>query len=337
MRNDCSSFSNAASRSASALLSVWLLLVSGPLVRAATETPRPLPEAPVAEVNRNANGNRYQIGDRITLEARIPSGLLEAGDSVQISGEDGKESPQWLIDPHPEWVQGIVRFIVAPVQTGELDLPKLRISREGTGPIALTGPYRISVSGPAAEPGKTPELFPVIGISLSWMHRILLALLLLSIGGVAYLAFKRLRNRKQPLQSPEVPAPLRETPDEIAVRKIELLFRENPFSRAALKPVCFGSSEILKDFFSARFSVDASESTTREMMALLSGAGMARDSLREVEALFATLDLVKFTREENFAHLNEVDYSSLRSSALLIIARWRTLPAPAPAAGGDRE
>jgi hypothetical protein len=73
------------------------------------------------------------------------------------------------------------------------------------------------------------------------------------------------------------------------------------------------------------------------MMALLSGAGMARDSLREVEALFATRDLVKFTREENFAQLNEVDYSSLRSSALLIIARWRTLPAPAPAAGGDRE
>ena len=169
MRNDCSSFSGAASRNARALLSAALLLLASGRANSATmETPRPLPEASVAEVNRNANGNQYQIGDRITLEARVPSGLLEPGDAVRMSEDSGKENPQWLLDPYPELVQGAVRFVVAPVQTGELDLPKLRILREGHGPVAVTGAYRISVSGPTVEPGKKPELLPVMEVSLSW-------------------------------------------------------------------------------------------------------------------------------------------------------------------------
>jgi hypothetical protein len=302
-----------------------LFLTSGHEVVAATETPRPLPEAPVAEVNRNANGNQYQIGDRITLEARVPAGLLETGDSIQMSEDGGKENPQWLVDPYPEIVQGSVRFVVAPVQTGDLDLPKLQIIREGRGPVAVTGLYRINVTGPSAEPGKTPELFPVIEVSLSWAHRILLLVLVLMMGVLAYLIYRALRKRKPAQTIAPTPAAPRETPDQLATRRLEALFKEHPYSLMALKPVCFGCSEILKDFFSARFQVDASESTTREMLSLLRESGVDRDSLREIETLFANLDLVKFTREENFKHMNEVDYSSLREGTLLIISRWRTV------------
>jgi hypothetical protein len=298
---------------------------------AATETPHPLPEAPVAEVNRNANGNQYQIGDRITLEARVPSGLLEAGDAVGMSEDSGKESSQWLLDPYPELVQGSVRFIVAPVQTGDLELPKLKITRGDRGPVAVTGAYRIQVSGPAAEPGKNPELLPVLEITLSWTLRILLVVLVLLLALVVVLLYRRFRQRKPALHATPVPAAPHETPDEIAVRRIEALFRDQPYSLVALKPVCFGCSEILKDFFSARFKVDASESTTREMLGLLTGAGIEREPLREIETLFSTLDLVKFTREENFKHLNEVDYASLRTGALLIISRWRAVAPPVEA------
>ncbi len=327
MRNDCFSFSNAASRNAKALFGAMvLLLASASAASAAVETPHALPEAPVSEVNRNANGSQYQIGDRITLEARVPPGVLETGDPVRLTEEGGKESSQWLLDPHPEVAQGTVRFIVAPVQTGELELPKLRISREGRDPVAVTGAYKISVSGPTAEPGKSPELLPVMEISLSWSHRILIAFLFLVFCISAYWIYRKLRARKTSTSSISVPPAPSETPDELAVRRIESLFKLYPYSPVALKPVCFGCSEILKDFLSARFQVDASESTTREMLDLLRGSGMERDSLREIETLFSTLDLVKFTREENFKHLNEVDYSSVRAGALLIIDRWRSAP-----------
>ncbi len=327
MPNDCFNFSGAASRNAKALLGTALLLLAPHRIAfGAPEAAPSLPEAPVAEVSRNANGSQYQIGDRITLEARVPPGLLEAGDSIQISEESGKESPQWLLDPHPERVQGAVRFMVAPIQTGDLELPKFSIIREGHGPVAVTGPYRISVSGPAVDPSRTPELLSVVEIRLSWFHRILLLLAILTLGAIGFLLYKRLRNRRTVPVAPPVPSAPKETPDEVAIRRIELLFKENPYSTRNMKPVCFGCSEILKDFFSARFGVEASESTTREMLSLLGGAGLDRESLREVETLFTTLDLVKFTREENFAHLNEVDFSSVRSGALQIIGRWRPNP-----------
>jgi hypothetical protein len=304
-----------------------LLLASGRANSATMETPRPLPEASVAEVNRNANGNQYQIGDRITLEARIPSGLLEPGESIRMSEDSEKENPQWLLDPYPELLQGSVRFIVAPVQTGDLELPKLRIVSEGRGPVAVTGAYRIRVSGPTTEPGKSPELFPVLEVALSWTHRILLVIFALLLAMAAFLLYRRIRRQRPSAPGVSVPSAPVETPDEIAIRRIETLFREHPYSRLALKPVCFGCSEILKDFFSSRFKVEASESTTREMLSLLTSAGVESDSLREIETLFTTLDLVKFTREENFAHLNEVDFASLRTGALLIISRWRAVAA----------
>lgn len=323
MRNDSfDSFSsaNGVVRTLSGVLLACLLTVR--TLAAEPVRPPSTLELPLTEAHRNANGNRYQVGDRITLTAQLPPGSVGPGDSLVFS-EDNPDAASWYRDPRAVLINGGFRFIVSPLKPGELELPRYRISKEGSPPFAHTGPYRVTVTGPTPDPGQQPGYIPVLEIKLGWaaiLGCVVLALALLS--GIGYGISTR-RKRASASSLPPAHSPPPEPADRVATRKIEALFQKHPFASGEWKPLCFGCSETLKNFFSERFQVDASESTTAEMLQLLQRSGLDRAAITEIETLFETLDLVKFTREEHYRHLNEVDHGTLRSSALLIIARWR--------------
>jgi hypothetical protein len=136
------------------------------------------------------------------------------------------------------------------------------------------------------------------------------------------------RSKKKKLARSTPPVVPVESADRIALRRLEQLFSLHPWSPGALKPVSFGCSETLKDFFSARFGVEASESTTAEMLRLLTSVGMSREQLGEIRTLFELLDLVKFTSEENTRHLGETDYSRIRHESERLVRAWGSAPAP---------
>jgi hypothetical protein len=329
MGNTCFSFSSAASRSAERFLRIASLLLLFALpAPAAEEKGQALPEVSLNEVSRNAGGQVYQIGDRILLEFRLPNGISRPGETVRVAGDEGKALEGWYLDPSSQAVGGAFRFIVSPVKTGELELPPLRVLREDGTACARTAPLRIKAEGPNPPENSEPELVSVLPISLSWLNRLLMALLGLAAiaGAVGLIHFSRSKKEKLVRSTPPV-VPV-ESAEQVALRRIEQLFSLHPWTPGSLKPVSFGCSEALKDFFSARFGVEASESTTPEMLRLLQSVGMSREQLGEIRSLFELLDLVKFTSEENTRHLGEADHARIRVESERLVRAWGSVPAP---------
>ena len=119
-----------------------------------------------------------------------------------------------------------------------------------------------------------------------------------------------------------VPVMKKESDHALALRSLELLFKKYPFSYENLKPVSFGISEILKNFFSSRFTIDAREATPDEMIALLRKEAIPREGLQEILNLFNDLDLIKFTKESDSGHFKEHHYQDFKIKAQSIIQKW---------------
>ncbi len=295
-----------------------------------------LPLFKIQLVQKNPNGNVYNIGDRIALYVEIPQADQNRNSSFEITVPEGGskiDEQGWYLDAQTNLISGNLRFIVAPIKTGPLTLPTLLILNQEKNPIGRTDTWSIEVKGVSLSPDqqkREPQYLPLAAVGLSdqvWF--MLFALVLLLIAATAFGIYKW--NRKKAMTPPALPTPKPIEPDHVlALRALQELYQQNPYTREHLKPVAFGISEIIKAYLSKRFLVDATESTTPEMIGLLKSQ-LTFDELKEIEALFVDLDLIKFTKMEQHDHYTEGDYKNFKLKAERIIDRWNT---PAPAASG---
>jgi hypothetical protein len=286
-----------------------------------------VPQMTLQEATKNA-AKTYQIGDRINLLTEINSPTLENGDHLALKLPEGAsklEDQGWYIDPSSQFLGGVFRFIVSPIQTGALTLPTLLIQKEDGITIGRTAPYQIQVTGPEKKDQKEAELLEITSRSLPIKYWILFSLLALFVMcGVSYLVYRTLKNRrKKPTFIPKTQA---DPEHVVALRKINELYQTYPYEIVNLKPIAFGVSETLKEFFSKRFKIDAIESTSDEMIELLRKEAINGENLREIQTLFQDLDLVKFTKSENYSHFDQFKYQDLKVKSQLIIQKWTLKP-----------
>lgn len=284
-----------------------------------------VPELTVQEVQKSASNGQYQIGDRIPLSIEIKSIQAEPGETISLKPVDETtklEDLGWYIDPSTQFLGGNFRFLVSPIQTGRMSLPPLFVLKSDQTIIGKTSPYVIQVTGPSESESKTAELIDPSKISLATRYWILFGLMtVMLVGGVFYgiRKYRSLRKKELPPALPTVPV---DPEHVVALKKIEALYGQYPYSIENLKPLSFGISEILKEFFARRFKVGSLESTSDEMIELLRREAISGENLREIQVLFQDLDLVKFTKRENYSHFDEDKYLNFKIKSNLIIQKW---------------
>ena len=305
--------------------SIKSLTILSLLFFSATSAQENIPSLQTELAQINQNGSQYQLGDRIQLSVRIPLELSQQLNAVLLQNPDETnplDKQGWYLDPNTQVINGSLRFIVSPIKAGKLVLPQLMIMKDETHPIAKTTPLTIEVPETKANPSGTPSLLDTIAISLPFrfiVFGVMIAALLLLLGVLIYRKYWKNRIVTKPLSEIKLPP----TPDHvIALRDLTLLYEQYPYSRENLKPVAFGVSQILKNYFSFRFKVDARESTTDEMLALLKKEALSDQDLRNIRSLFQNLDLIKFTELEHHEHFQKNDFLEFREKAKSLIETW---------------
>ena len=335
MRNVCCTFSSAVNKSVKKLhhafaFSFLFLATQSFAVTVSSPTPTAtpdlasIPQLPLQEAQKNG-AKSYQIGDRINLLVEINSPNVENGEHLSLRLPEGGsklEDQGWYIDPSSQFLGGSFRFIVSPIQTGTLTLPTLLISKDDQNVIGRTAAYTIQVTGPEKKEGaEAPGLLDVTHTPLPPKYWVLFSILaLLIMGAVSYFVYRYYKTRRK--KPDYIPTTVAELDHVRALRKINELYSEFSYSLDHLKPIAFGVSETLKEFFSRRFKIDASEATTDEMIELLRKEAISGENLRDIQLLFQDLDLIKFTKVENYSHFDEARYLEFKVKAQLIIQKW---------------
>ena len=334
MRNAYFSFSNAVNKNVKqifclsvALSFIWnVALGQTPEPTSTPEDLSRLPDFQVQEIQKSASNGQYQIGDRIPLAVEIKADNVESGESLNLKLPEGTtklEDLGWYLDPSTQFVGRSFRFLAAPIQTGKLTLPVLLVMKANDVAIGKTTPYTIQVSGPAeAKDKQGAELIDPSSVGLAAKYWILFSLAGVAILALIGLGIRKYLKTRTKAKPTVVPVVVHDPLHITAMKKIDNLYRTYPFTLDNLKPISFGVSEILKEFFSKRFQVEAQESTTDEMIELLRKQALSGENLREIQTLFSDLDLVKFTKSENYTHFDEDKYNEFKVKANLIIQKW---------------
>lgn len=119
------------------------------------------------------------------------------------------------------------------------------------------------------------------------------ALISLLIFAAIYILYNRFFRKKKIISS-EIPLL---PPYEEAIAALNDLERKKYLQRGLSREYVFELSEILKRYIERRFSVNASEFTTEEMLAWLGISDLEKDLKRSVEWFFSASDPIKFARQ----------------------------------------
>ncbi|MBS1959371.1 MAG: hypothetical protein JST80_07870 [Bdellovibrionales bacterium] len=285
-----------------------------------------LPEASVRALSKNSAGNQVQLGDRIPLVIEIKPEWIKGEPQFSLNVPDGSQKLTelgWYLDQNTLWVAGSLRIIVAPLKEGRQTLPTLVIKSKDQNFVAIarTQPFTVTVIALEKKAEQKPELLDPMNIPLPTKFIVLGIAILFALAAFGVWLLKKLK--KAPVTATKTPPVKVEEPEHtVAIKRLETLFQNNPYGLEAGKPVAFGVSEILKDFFSARFKVDASESTSAEMLGLLRSVGMGPNELLEISELFDELDQIKFVKREHLGAYTSNTYSRHKLKSLAIVHRW---------------
>lgn len=277
------------------------------------------------DVSRFSGDATPRVGDRLPLALKAvdePGLRLEA---PLIDLPSDRSAIPILIRKTSDGVEAV------PLSVGQVTIPSLPVKNADGKVVGQTRPFAITIAGPKNEDTKTDagsqteagqkrasaelQLFPPE--ELSYPPQVIYgaagAILLL----LAVVIVFALRRSRRSLQGPRVSS-LSEHAE--AFELFTKLDRDETWKKDP-KRFCFAVSEGLKRYYSRRYKVDALESTTREMLGLLEGAGVSSDLLARNRELFDRLDLVKFTDQR----LDEQEFPRLLSSAKdLVTASKRT-------------
>lgn len=283
----------------------------------------PLPSFELEIIQKNQAGPKYQVGDRIQLGIRLPIEITHYQTGIQIKNADEKnplDQQGLYLDPSPQIINGNLKFAIYPVKSGKLLLPELTLYKESGTAIGKTKPTQIEVEE-LAKPKQQPDLLDTIEIALPLKFLILGLIGLLALCGIGFVLYRKFKKKPKPVPVAEIKMP--PVPDdEIAARELSALYDLYPYSLSNLKPVAFGVSQILKNYFSSRFKIDAVESTTDEMLDLLRRETLPASEISRIKALFTDLDLIKFTETDHHRHFTREDYVRFREQSKMIIDQW---------------
>ena len=250
-----------------------------------------------------------------------------------VPAQEGKSLSDlgWEVYAHPK-DDATAAFSVIPLSPGKVELPALAVRDAEKQVLGVTRPLSMDVA-PAASPEelqkKAPDLLPPLAMKFPWAWVGALAVTGLVVAAILGRILWRVsrRYRRKPAPATSAPVTARISVDEEALQLLDKVEGQRLWEVQRFKPHYFGISEVVKRYAERRFGVDAAESTTREMLALLSTRGLDPSQVSALASLFEKLDRVKFT-----------DFTPDGSEARAVMDEARswvksTRPA-APASGG---
>ncbi len=305
---------------ASAAVSATLALSIGLGSVSATAAPSPVPSSlPAREILLSDRGGK----------------LLRVGDSVAYSlrgGTDPNAESDWHIDSKVGGLKLGFLFrpgkLFTPLMAGELSLPSVPVVNAAGDLVAKTDPLVIKIESNLSEAerntGTPPKAEPAIGpLGLPfpiWIQTAVGFALLLGVLILAYYLFRAVKRRAARALKAMLP---RKPYDLAALERLDLLLKEGHLEKGNFKRFYFGISESLKFYLGERFSFDAQESTTTELMALLrerGGApGLSESVVNRIGTLFESMDPVKFA--DRIPPLTEAKETHREAREIVLLTR----------------
>ena len=155
-----------------------------------------------------------------------------------------------------------------------------------------------------------------------WWIALLVLLLLAAL--LAYLYFKR--KNVNPLK----PLHKRLPPYEEAMQRLEALKARQLWQQGQEKAYYTELTDILREYIDRRFSVNAVEMTSTEIIATLKANGETKAVDQQLAMILEMADYVKFAAQKPLADDNEVAYQR----AVNFVEQTRPVVAPEPASAG---
>jgi hypothetical protein len=191
------------------------------------------------------------------------------------------------------------RIVASKYSPGESELPPFSFlvsSPYDSLPIPVrTNSLLLTVNAVAVDTaGEIRDIKDPLSLPWSLQEILLVILLLLVVGALAFFLFRYFRNKKQVV--PEEYAPSLQPAHVVALNELGMLKEKKLWQRGEIKGYYSELSEIIRRYFENRFGIMALEYTTEEIMVTLRNHRDAMVVDSESDALLRQADLVKFAK-----------------------------------------
>jgi hypothetical protein len=277
-----------------------------------------------------ASKSEVTVGEAFTIELKATG---PAGTTYTFAGEASAEqlelrTPPPVKDaPAPE--PGTHRYEAQVFAIGELQIPGLPVRyrlTDGSEGEATSGPLALKVVSLLPKEEAEQKLADIRGpasVAIGRAFWAALAMLLLALGALAYLLWRRRRKAEAPAVSrvPEV------APDVEALAAIDALARDALPGRGELRLFYIRLSTILKRYLERRLGAPVLEMTSAETLAFLRAHAHGSELLPVVRDVAEAADRVKFAKGHGVVAEAERHIASVRALVPALEARLAPKPA----------
>ncbi|MFQ5550204.1 MAG: hypothetical protein ACE5FJ_03090 [Gemmatimonadales bacterium] len=186
-----------------------------------------------------------------------------------------------------------VTYALTAFQLGEQELPAMRFLITGGGIVdSVVAPARgvTVVSVGLDESGDIRDIKPPLGIPRRWWPQVLL-----TVAALIAAAWLWHRRGRRTAGSDATIASTR-PPHELALEALERLAQSDLLDRGKIKRYYIMLAAILRTYVTGRWSIDALDMTTDELMQKLGHADLAPDDRDVAGHILRQCDLVKFAK-----------------------------------------
>ena len=295
-----------------------------------------IPWSPLAAQSRiqtEVDTTRMTVGDRVTMTVSVehPAGArVEWPDSLDLAPFEvvaARVAPAAAGTSRSTAVLALTAF-----ELGELEIPSFEVEvvgADGAREALATDAHGIEiVSVGVDESGDIRDIRGPLGIPMSLLRLLLIALLPLLLIALLYTVARRLRSRDDASPTPAL-VPLERPAHEIALEALAELEASQLLEHGHVKEYHIEVSDILRGYVERRFRVDAHEMTTLEVLAGLERAGVDESFREGLGAFLDQCDMVKFAK---------VRPGPDQSRQVLELGRrlvQHSAPSPVPAPAGE--
>lgn len=252
-------------------------------------------------VKANVLPMKATMGDEITLLLRVetPEGFVVFAPSAKSRVEPFELKGITALPPIQKETQSVQAFklTLTAFDLGELTIPPLVLNFKDTssrvGSIA-SDPVKIKIVSAANHPKEKDDIRPIkgpISFDLSVIKSIILGVIALLLSALLAVKIILRRHGRLPLD-PESLKPAHER----VLLELKRLNEKNFLSAGKTKEHYSELSDILRRYLERRFSVEALEYTTSEILKALKAKDLDTDVGKKMKEVLDQADLVKFAK-----------------------------------------
>jgi hypothetical protein len=258
------------------------------------------------------DSTKYEVGDYIKYQLELHFDkninviLPPVKDSVKVL-DYLKELPVDSSQVDSKIVKKYT-YIFSKYDSAQVTIPSLKIyytvGSDTVKRVLATTPITITVSKLTINSqGDIKDVKEPLTIPLNWLLIILITIGAIILFVTAFYLYRRYK-KKHPAGKDAVPEVII-SPHEIALTKLLELEQKKLWQNGFVKEYHSEITDIVRQYFEARFSFRALEMTSAEILAVLSYIDGGKVVINSAESFFSNADLVKFAKFQPMPNVND--------------------------------